>query len=198
MSPLLDHDQLALWYRQGPVKLFGAGDRPWVIGDETGATVGTAFADGDFFDLPDYWIWEADGRPAVGIRHADGVLARATHPWHTVVWGDGTEVGVFHDGYVHWQGKAVARWRVDSGWRGETAYFEGAWLWDPSEQLVATVGNVDTAAGAYLQLTRSGAPDECLRWCSLALLLVARERIRRDEAQAARARHRRRQRHHRH
>jgi hypothetical protein len=165
-----------------------------VIGDETGATVGSAFADGDFFDLPDYWIWEADGRPAIGIRHADGVLARATQRWHKVVWGDGSEVGIFEDGYVHWQGKAVARWRVDSGWQLGTAHFDGAWLWDPSEQLVATVGHVEADDGAYLQLTRSGDPDECLRWCSLALLLVAREHYRRAQSDAAQARSRSRRR----
>jgi hypothetical protein len=187
---LLDHDQLALWYRQGPPKLFGSGDRPWVIGDATGATVGTAFADGGLFDVPDYWMWEADGGPALGIRHADGIRARYTHPWHTVVWGDGSEVGFFHEGFVHWQGTAVARWRVDSRSRGETAYFDGAWLWDPSEQLVATVGRVDDANGAYLQLTRSGDPDDCLKWCSLALLLVAREHHRRAQSDAARARNR--------
>ena len=194
---LLDHDQLALWYRPAGEGFFDrlTSDEPLPIGDETGASVGSVSLDAGLFDRPDYWMREADGTPAIGVRHADGVLAGITHPYHSVVWGDGSDVGVFHDGYVHWQGRAVARWRVDSGWRREVAHFDGGWLWDPSEQLVATIGDVQPADGAYLQLTRSGDPDECLRWCSLAFLLVAREHRARAESAAAQARmrsHRRR------
>ena len=79
---LVDRVELAFWHRQRGAEpgLFQQ-DTQWTIGDESGAPVGSVFVDGQVFERPDYWMREADGTPAIGLGHADGILSAATDPF---------------------------------------------------------------------------------------------------------------------
>ena len=190
---LVDRAELAFWYRQsGNEPDFLQFDEQWAVADEQGTPVGTVFLDGDFFELPDYWMREADGTPAIGLGHADGLLASLTDPHHRVLWGDGSPVGLFRGTYAYWQDQAIAQWKVDIPWAGNTPTFQGAWLWDPSGAAVASVRHVESpGAGAYLALSRTAELDESLRWIVLAFPLVVAEQQRRARMQAQRLRHHR-------
>ena len=189
---LLDHPQLGYWHLQAGFEpgLFQV-DRQWTVGDEDGAPVGTVFMDGDLLERPDYWLREADGSPAIGLAHADGLLSTITDPSHRIVWADGSPVGELLGTEVRWQGQAVGKWQVRVSRAGWTISLEGAWLWDPGDQLVASVGNVEVpGTGAYLQLQRHIEADEALRWVALVLPLVAYEHYRESVAMANRRRRR--------
>jgi hypothetical protein len=193
---LADRTELAFWYEQAGVDrpVFTI-DQTWSIGDRAGAPVGSVTLDGDLFSLPDYWVRDAAGLPVVGLTHADGILASVSDPWHHVVWSDGSEVGFFRDTFVFWQGQAVAKWQVKvaNPGLGRRTAIDGAWLWDPTDTVVATVTDVRSSSqGAYLSLRRTEEVDDCLRWAALALPLVTYEHYRREQVRAARGgRHRR-------
>jgi hypothetical protein len=189
---LVDRPSLALWHLQAGFEpgLFQV-DRQWSIGDRAGAPVGTVFVDGDVLDLPDYWVREADGSPAIGVGHADGLLASVNDPWHRVVWADGAQVGLFRDVHVHWQDRPIAKWQVKVTRSGRRVTLEGAWLWDPQDAVIASVHNVESPGeGAYLTLDREEELDEALCWAALALPLVAYEHYRRSVTAANRRRRR--------
>ena len=194
---LVDQLELAFWHEQAGMGggLFNP-DRVWNIGDETGAAVGSVFLDGELFDVPDYWVRDDAGLPAIGLRHADGLLASVTDPWHRIVWADGTDVGFFRDAFVHWRDQPVAKWQVKVDRVGRRVTLDGAWLWDPSDTVVANVTNVAVpGTGSYLALRREPELDECLEWSALALPLVAYEHYRRARVATQRQRRRRRHRH---
>ena len=194
---LVDQRELAFWHEQAGAQasLFDP-DRVWNIGDRSGAVVGSVFLDGELFDLPDYWVRDDAGLPAIGLQHADGILASVSDPWHRIVWADGTVVGFFRDAFVHWRDQPVAKWQVEVGRTGRTVTLDGAWLWDPSDAVVASVTNVVVpGAGAHLTLTREAELDECLEWAALALPLVAFEHYRRARVSAQQQRQRLRRRH---
>ncbi len=188
---LVDRTQLAFWHEQS-----GAGgglfalDRLWNIGDEGGAAVGSVFLDGELFALPDYWVRDEAGLPAVGLTHADGLLASVSDPWHRIVWADGSVVGFFRDAFVYWQDQPVAKWQVKVSRVGRKVTLDGAWLWDPSEAVVASVTNVVIpGTGAHLTLRREADLEECLEWAALVLPLVAYEHYRRARVAAQRRHH---------
>lgn len=197
---LVDHAQLAYWHLQAGFEpgLFQV-DRQWTVGDEAGAAVGTVFMDGDLFERPDFWLREADGTPAIGLVHSDGLLSAITDPAHRIVWADGSQVGELVGSEVRWQGQPVGKWQVRVSRTGRRVSLDGAWLWGPTDAVVASVRNVESpGAGAYLELAREERLDEALRWAALALPLVAYEHYRVSVAMANRRRHRHRHRRHRH
>jgi hypothetical protein len=193
---LLDHDELAVWYRQaGAPGGFLTTDRVWSVGDRTGAAVGTVFVDGDLFGAPDYWFRDPDESAVLGLTHAAGVLGTVTSPYHRIAWADGNPVGHFQDPWVHWGDQVIAKWKVDAQRKGYQAVFGGAWLWDVDDTPIANVTNEVVDGGAYLALHRVAEVDEARQWATLAFVVVAYEHHRRAEAAAAQARRRRRQRH---
>jgi hypothetical protein len=197
---LADRSELAFWYEQEGVDrpLFSI-DQTWSIGDRSGAPVGTVALDGDLLNRPDYWVRDAAGLPAVGLTHTDGLLASVSDPWHHIAWADGREVGFFRDSFVFWQGEAVAKWQVNvtNHGVGRRITVDGAWLWDPSDTVVATVKDVRSSVqGAYLSLSRDEQLDECLRWAALTLPLVTYERYRREQQANAHRRHHQHRHHH--
>jgi len=157
---------LAYWYRldrSRPGLLEQETDTNWSVAGPSGAPVGAArFTTSGILQAATYWLSDTGGAPVVGYAEKDRVL----------LGPDGTPVGALQEPTVWWVQQAVGKYQVRLA--HDPHRFDGAWMWDPDDRVVATLGQTRTeGVGAYLQLDRPADLPEPLATATLVLPFVA-------------------------
>ena len=157
---------LAYWYRldrprQGLIQQ--ETDADWSVAGPSGTPVGAArFTTSGMLQAATYWLSDAAGTPVVGYAEKDQVL----------IAPDGRGVGALRGSTVWWAQQAIGKYQVRLA--NDPHRFDGAWMWDTSDRVVATLGQTRAEGlGAYLQLDRTADLAEPLATATLALPFVA-------------------------
>jgi len=175
---------LAFWYRLDrprPGLIEQETDTNWSVAGPTGTPVGAArFTTSGMLQAATYWLSDTGGTPLVGYAEKDQVL----------LGPDGTPVGALQDPTVWWAQQGVGKFQVRLA--NDPHRFDGAWMWDTSDRVVATLGQTRTeGVGAYLQLDRPADLPEPLATATLVLPFVAHVVLLRATQQDVRRRFRR-------
>ena len=157
---------LAYWYRldgPNPGIFEQQTDANWSVAGPTGAPVGAArFTTSGLLQAATYWLSDTTGTPVVGYAEKDEVL----------IGPDGQPVGALQGSTLWWAQQAIGKYQVRLA--DDPHRFDGAWMWDTSDRVVATLGQTRTeGVGAYLQLDRTADLAEPLATATLALPFVA-------------------------
>jgi len=142
---------LAYWYRldgPNPGIFEQQTDANWSVAGPTGAPVGAArFTTSGLLQAATYWLSDTTGTPVVGYAEKDQVL----------LGPDGQPVGALQGSTLWWAQQAIGQYQVRLA--NDPHRFDGAWMWDTSDRVVATLGQTRTeGVGAYLQLVTPGIP----------------------------------------
>jgi len=179
-----DQTSLAFWYRLAGVQtgwIQQESDSTWQVADPTGQAVGSvSFQRTGLLQQAAYWLLDAGGAPVVGFAEPHSVKEALTVNSLPILGVDGQPAGAFAEPMVVWGQEAIGKFQVQE--TRDPHRFAGAWVWDSADQVVATVSQTRSDAGAYFQLDRPEGLSEPLATATLALpLLVHRTLLRKTE-----------------
>jgi hypothetical protein len=177
---LLTSPYLAFWYEIPTGGVTVGISTSWAVADGTGQTVGGVHLSGKGVGRPiSYSVVDMAGTQLVGYAEP-GFRESRKDPSLKVLGPDGSQVGSMKGHDVFWDGAAVAKLsiKVTDDERG----LEGAWMWDVSDNVIATVALSKEEVGSCLTLSRPEGLAEPLPAATLALPLATHQYLfRRDQ-----------------
>ena len=186
---------LAYWYRLAGVQtgwVQQETDANWSVADAAGQAVGTVrFTRSGMLQQVTYWLLDAAGAAVVGFAEPHSVKEALSADSLPILGTDGQPAGAFAEPHVLWGGAPVGKFLVQETREPHT--FTGAWIWDTADQVVATVTQTRSEAGAYFQLDRPEGLTEPLATATLALPLLVHRTLLRGTEQDIHRRGRRRE-----
>jgi hypothetical protein len=179
-----DQGQLAFWYRLAGVQtgwVQQETDPTWSVADRSGQPVGSvSWSRSGMLQQVTYWLLDATGAAVVGFAEPHSMKEALSANSLPILGVDGQPTGAFAEPHVLWGGAPIGKFLVQETHEPHT--FSGAWMWNTADEVVATVTQTRSDAGAYFQLDRPEGLEEPLATATLALpLLVHRTLLRGTE-----------------